>query len=104
MSVKSNGTLLASGHDTGLDIFQLNKERVPHALISKNLIVFAQGMTSYIYDVSNKKENMELYQYKPQDKNAPVFIEKIISNPFEESVFMVQINELGQYFYMIKKK
>ena len=47
---------------------------------------------------------MELYQYKPKDKNANVFIEKIISNPFEESVFMVQINELGENFYMIKKK
>ena len=96
--------MLASGHDEGLDIFVLNKERVPHALISKSLIVFAQGMTSYLYDVTNKKENMELYQYKPKDKNANVVIEKIIANPFEESVFMVQINELGENFYMIKKK
>lgn len=54
-AVKKNGALLASGHDEGLDIFVLNKERVPHALISKSLIVFAQGMTSYLYDVSNKK-------------------------------------------------
>lgn len=45
-------------------------------------MIFAQGMTSYLYDVVNKKENMELYQYKPKDKNANVFIDKIISNPF----------------------
>lgn len=103
-AIKKNGTLLASGHDEGIEIFQLNKERIPHALISKNLVIFAQGMTSYLYDVVNKKENMELYQYKPKDKNANVFIDKIISNPFEESAFMVQINELGESNYMIKKK
>ena len=55
LSVKKNGSLVASGHDEGLDIFQLNRERVPHALISKSLIVFATGMTSYLYDVTNKK-------------------------------------------------
>lgn len=56
MSIKQNGTLLAAGHDDGLEIFQLNKERVPHALVTENLIVFAQGMDTYLYDISNKKE------------------------------------------------
>lgn len=39
---------------------------------------------------------MELYQYKPKDKNSIAYIEKIIANPFDQSVFVVQIKESGQ--------
>lgn len=45
-------------------MFQLNKERVPHVVISPDLIVFAQGFKSYLYDAKTKNEKMELYQYK----------------------------------------
>ena len=61
-------------------------------------------MTTYLYDISNKKEKAELYQYKPKDKNAVTFIEKIIANPFEANVFMVQVNEENDRNFMIKKK
>lgn len=61
-------------------------------------------MTTYLYDVEKKTEKMELYQYKPKDKNAPVFIERIIRNPFDNNYFMVQIQDNGSMSYTIKKK
>ena len=80
--MKPNGTLLAAGHDDGFEIYQVNREIVPHAMVTSTLIVFAQGMTSYLYDIPNKKEKTELYQYKPKEKDSVTFIEKIIANPF----------------------
>jgi hypothetical protein len=73
-------------------------------MVTSTLIVFAQGMTSYLYDIPNKKEKTELYQYKPKEKDSVTFIEKIIANPFENNCFMVQINEEGERNFMIKKK
>lgn len=34
---------------------------------------------------------MELYQYKPKDKNSISYIDRIITNPYNNSVFIVQI-------------
>lgn len=54
LAMNKKGSLLAAGHDEGLDMFQLNKERVPHAIISNDLIVFAQGFKTYLYDTKTK--------------------------------------------------
>lgn len=77
-------------------MFQLNKERVPHALISDDLIVFAQGFKTYLYDIKTKNEKMELYQYKEKNQNSVAFIDKLIENPFQKSIYMVQILEVGE--------
>lgn len=97
---------MASGHDEGLDMFQLNKERIPHVVISSDLVIFAHGHKTYLYDVKSKNEKMELYQYKEKSLNSVSFIEKIHANQYDRSVFMVQIYESGQNekFFMIKKK
>lgn len=46
-----NGNLLAGGHDNGFEIWQLNKEIVPHGLVGSGLLVFAQGMKTLLYDI-----------------------------------------------------
>lgn len=33
-------------------------------MISKDLIVFAKGLKTYLFDVNSKDEKMDLYQYK----------------------------------------
>ena len=61
-------------------------------------------MTTYLYDIPNKKEKPELHQYKPKYKDSRVFIENIKANPFEENAFMIQISESEEKSFMIKKK
>lgn len=55
LAASSNGSLLASGHDEGLDIYQLNKETIPYAILDSNLLIYAQGMNTYIHDITTKK-------------------------------------------------
>ena len=49
--LSKNGNLLAAGHDSGLEVWEINKERVPFALIGDNLLVFAQSMKTLIHDL-----------------------------------------------------
>ena len=52
LRLTKNNNLLAAGHDNGLDIWQLNKNTTsPHCLIGKDLLVFAQGMKTFLYDI-----------------------------------------------------
>ena len=48
--------MIATGHDNGFEIFEINKERIPHGMIDENLIVFAQGMKAFMYDAVKKNQ------------------------------------------------
>lgn len=39
---------------------------------------------------------MQLYQYKEKNQNSVAFIDKLIENPFQKSIYMVQILEVGE--------
>lgn len=60
MNQSKSGSLLGTGHDTGFEIFEVNKEIVPHGMMVGALdeiyIIFAQGMKGYIYDASKKTQ------------------------------------------------
>jgi hypothetical protein len=61
-------------------------------LIGTGLLIFAQGMKTLLYDIEKNVQKEELYQYLPKDKNATIFISRIIVNFFDSSTFMVQVN------------
>lgn len=73
-------------------------------MIQANLLIFAQGMKTFLYDVEKMVQKEELYQYNPKDKNNLTFISKIIVNQFDPTCFIVQIDENGEKVFMIKKK
>ena len=57
------------------------------------MVIFAQGMKTFLYDSEKKIQKEELYQYNPSNADANFFIERITSNPFCRAHFMVQIKE-----------
>ena len=102
--LSKNGNLLAAGHDSGVEVFEVNKEVVPWALIGGNLLVFSQGMKTLIQDIEKNVQKEELYQYAPKDKNAIFFISRLMANPFDSSIFMAQVEENGEKTFQVKKK
>jgi len=104
MNQSKNGNLICFGHDNGFEVFEVNRERVPHGLIDQDLIVFAQGMKAFMYDPAKKNQKEELYQYASKNPNNSFYIEKIIVNQFDTSTFIAQINEEGLKVFIIKRK
>ena len=102
--LSKNGNLLAGGHDSGVEVWEINREVVPWALIGGNLLVFAQGMKTLIQDIEKNVQKEELYQYAPKDKNALTFISRLSANPFDSTIFMVQLEETGEKHFQVKKK
>jgi len=89
-----NNNLLVAGHDNGFEVWELNKATMtPHGLVGADLLVFAQGMKTFLYDTEKNIQKEELYQYVPKDKNNATFIGRIVVNRFDPSLFMVEIHE-----------
>ena len=65
----------------------------PHGLVGNDLLVFAQGMKTFLYDTEKNVQKEELYQYVPKNKNNSTFIGRIVVNRFDSSLFMVEIHE-----------
>lgn len=61
-------------------------------------------MKAFMYDTVKKNLKEELYQYTPKDPAHKYFIDNIIVNPFDPTIFMVQICEMGARIFIIKKK
>ncbi len=105
LRLSKNGNLLAAGHDAGFEIWELNKTPLsPLALIGNDLLVFAEGMKTYLYDIEKNVQKEDLYQYVPKDKNNKIFISRISVNKFDSSYFMVEVDENDQKVFVIKKK
>ena len=52
MRLTKNSNLLCAGHDSGFEIWQINKDSIsPHCLIGKDLIVFAQDLKTFLLDL-----------------------------------------------------
>lgn len=58
-------------------------------MVSNDLLIFAQGMKSFLYDIEKNVQKEELYQYQPKDKGASSFIGRYVVNRFDPSLFMV---------------
>lgn len=56
LALNKNNSLLAAGHDEGLDVYQLHKERIPHVVISNDIIIYARGFKTIMYDIKTKAE------------------------------------------------
>lgn len=105
LRLTKNNNLLAAGHDSGFEIWELNKDTLtPHGLVGSDLLIFAQGMKTFLYDIEKNVQKEELYQYVPKDKNAVAYIGRIVVNKFDPSLFMVEIFENDERTFMIKKK
>lgn len=76
----------------------------PHGLVGKDLLVFAQGMKTFLYDIEKNVQKQELYQYVPKSKENSTFIGRIGVNKFDSTMFMVEIHEEQSKVYMTKKK
>lgn len=105
LKLSKNNNLLAAGHDAGFEIWELNRDTLtPHGLVGSDLLVFAQGMKTFLYDIEKNVQKEELYQYKPKDANAIAYIGRIVVNWFDSSLFMVEIFENDGRVFMVKKK
>ena len=52
MRLSKNNNLLCAGHDSGFEVWEINKNNLtPHGLVGKDLLVFAQGMKTFLYDI-----------------------------------------------------
>ncbi len=90
LRLSKNGNLLGAGHDAGFEIWQLNKTALsPYALIGNDLLVYAEGMKTYLYDIQKNVQKEDLYQYMPKDKNNKIFISELVVNKFDSTYFMV---------------
>ena len=50
--LSKNNNLLCAGHDSGFQVWEINKNTLtPHGLVGKDLLVFAQGMKTFLYDL-----------------------------------------------------
>ena len=55
LRLTKNGNLLCGGHDSGFDIWELNRSTLtPHGLVANDMLVFAQGMKTFLYDIDKK--------------------------------------------------
>ena len=105
LRLTKNNNLLGAGHDNGFEIWELSKNRMsPYGLVGKDLLVFAQGMKTFLFDIDKNVQKEELYQYQPKDKNSTTFIGRICVNEFDPAFFMVEIHEEEYKTFMLKKK
>ncbi|KAJ1558601.1 hypothetical protein HK096_009300, partial [Nowakowskiella sp. JEL0078] len=89
--------LFAAGHDSGLIVFKLERERPPHAVFQNNLF-YLRDKTIRVYDFTSGSD-VGLVSIKKQSGNlaSGVGYRGLSYNPAEHSVLLTLTGEIGSY-------
>jgi hypothetical protein len=91
LGLSADGTSLASGHDEGLDVFELNQEKTSFFVASNNFIIYTHGLQHFLYNIQKKTTTSFPALCKPKEKNSICYYSRVSINQFSHEYCMFEV-------------